>query len=91
MVNVSPFYKICTSKEPKTEFELQNLGDWVTRGMDTAIIYDDGSIKGGGFFGSAPTAEDYDMAFSQLLLSMKPVYRIEECLDYHFNKWKNSP
>ena len=69
------------------EFDLNDLGVSVYRGMSVGLIYEDGRIEGGDIWNSPPEQGDYDRKFQKALLKLNPVYKIPDFLEYHHKKY----
>lgn len=81
---INKFYKTKDIDKNNNEFDLRNLGESCYRGSGLTFVYNDRIDRGESYF-SPPTQEDYDRVFFELLLKIKPVYRVDDCLNYHFN------
>ncbi|MEZ5196373.1 MAG: hypothetical protein R2764_08235 [Bacteroidales bacterium] len=76
-----------TSNKSKHEFDLNDLGNSVYRGMSMAFVYGDGRVEGGDIWTSPPEQKDYDKELQKTILKLNPIYKIPDFLDYHYKHY----
>jgi len=81
------FYSINTAKTVKNEYDLIDMGETKVGLFSPAFFYEDGSMEGGEVFSEAITQEDYDNQFYEKIFEIKPAYKVDDFLTYHFENY----
>jgi hypothetical protein len=81
------FYSIYQDEKTRNEFDIKKLDDNLYRDS-VASLWNIESIKNPIINTSPPTIDDYDNKFVDLIVSLDPIYIIEDCLNYHFDNYK---
>jgi len=89
MEKVNQFYSTYDSEENKHEFDIRKLGEETFRGFSPTTgrnAY--GNRYGGDIMQTSTTQNDYDNEFVKKLINIKPAYRVDEFLNFHFQFYK---
>lgn len=89
MKHINQFYKTYLNENEKNEFDIKNLGDTIYYPPPIAFVYKRGISQHGGGYREVKE-EDYDNEFISLLFSIRPIYKIEDCLSHHYSYYKES-
>lgn len=89
---MNDFYSICHDESYReSKYQLRNLGKEVfLGGIGTISRNDFGQRKSSFTSHYRPTTDtDYDVQFSREIIEHKPVYELEELIDFHLNYYIN--
>lgn len=87
MNSINKFYSTYTG-ESANEYDILELPDEMERGFAFGIYYSGMPNYGGETVVSKTTENDYDMAFRDKATKMEPVYKVEDLLTYHFDRFQ---
>lgn len=88
MDNVNSFYSTYCNGSDHHEYDLLKLRETTFRGFSMGFSDGNGRRSGGESINTATKAEDYDDIFFKEIVKLKPVYKVQDFLDYHFEKYK---
>ncbi len=71
----------------ENEFDIDELDEKIYRISSPAIYSNKGKLAGGESIYTATTQDDYDEKVFQKILKIKPVYNVEDFLNYHYQNY----
>ena len=89
MLSSNEIFATYTSEIDKNEFNIQELKEGVYNGLNVSFRSSNGHSGGESLIRSTKQS-DFDIAFVELVLKLKPVNRIDDLLDFHLDSYEKT-